>query len=442
MADSINYTTQFEIEELSIVSKIGYIDISTFFEEIHIFDSIFNPCVSGKILVRDSLGLANKLMFDGTELIKISIGKTKNLSRLEKTFRIYKITERKPVNPNTETYIIHFVSEEYFLSQQQRISKFYKKTYSDIAKNIFEEYLGLKSNKVFVESTLGIRQIIMPFETPFWCLNLCARKAVNQKKSPTFVFYENNVGYHFVSLSSLISKSPITTVNYQPKNVLEEDMSKDFNGARELEVISQFNIDNNIKSGLYGSTFYGIDLTAGKVVKKTANFFDIYSKSLHANKSPNVGIFQNKLSRLNTQMTDSNIVVHFSDALSGKLDYIKKNNPVSINEEDDTYNYMIERRALIQNFMNRRLRVVMPGNFILTSGETVNMMIPKLTEKTINDGDNLDETLSGKYLIAATRHIISFNRHETVMEIITDSTIHNSTYQSSAKQTSLLVANG
>jgi hypothetical protein len=135
-------------------------------------------------------------------------------------------------------------------------------------------------------------------------------------------------------------------------------------------------------------------------------------------------------------------VVHFSDALSGKLDYIKKNNPVSINEEDDTYNYMIERRALIQNFMNRRLRVVMPGNFILTSGETVNMMIPKLTEKTINDGDNLDETLSGKYLIAATRHIISFNRHETVMEIITDSTIHDNTYQSSVKQTSLLVANG
>jgi hypothetical protein len=45
-------------------------------------------------------------------------------------------------------------------------------------------------------------------------------------------------------------------------------------------------------------------------------------------------------------------------------------------------------------------------------------------------------------LIAATRHIISFNRHETVMEIITDSTIHNNTYQSSVKQTSLLVANG
>jgi hypothetical protein len=35
---------------------------------------------------------------------------------------------------------------------------------------------------------------------------------------------------------------------------------------------------------------------------------------------------------------------------------------------------------------------------------------------------NEDTSLSGKYLIIGTRHIITYQKHETIVEVVTDST--------------------
>jgi hypothetical protein len=55
-------STQFVINELKIISKKGEIDISGIFDEINIFDSLFNPCITGNILIKDSIEA--KLYFD------------------------------------------------------------------------------------------------------------------------------------------------------------------------------------------------------------------------------------------------------------------------------------------------------------------------------------------------------------------------------------------
>ena len=48
-------------------------------------------------------------------------------------------------------------------------------------------------------------------------------------------------------------------------------------------------------------------------------------------------------------------------------------------------------------------------------------------------GDNYDDTLKGKYAILATRHIIKYNQHETVIDVVTDST--EKPFVSSTRQT-------
>jgi hypothetical protein len=42
--------------------------------------------------------------------------------------------------------------------------------------------------------------------------------------------------------------------------------------------------------------------------------------------------------------------------------------------------------------------------------------------KSIPGEDNEDTSLSGKYLIIASRQIIGYNKHETIIEIATTST--------------------
>ena len=62
-----------------------------------------------------------------------------------------------------------------------------------------------------------------------------------------------------------------------------------------------------------------------------------------------------------------------------------------------------------------------PGNFAVTSGAIVNLSMPLRATKP-DVGEELDETLSGKYIITATRHIIKGDMHQTVIEVATDST--------------------
>ena len=62
----------------------------------------------------------------------------------------------------------------------------------------------------------------------------------------------------------------------------------------------------------------------------------------------------------------------------------------------------------------------MPGNFNLTSGFNINLIAPNFGKRE-KGGDNEDETLSGKYIIVATRHIIGYEKHETIMEVASTS---------------------
>ena len=122
--------SRFTLNELSIVTKKGILDISKIYGEINIFDSILSPVMTGVISINDSIGLSGKLIFDGSEVLLINVGKDTDSAalRLKKAFRIYKQSERKNLTQNSETYNLEFVSDEFIFSDQQRINQAYKTT--------------------------------------------------------------------------------------------------------------------------------------------------------------------------------------------------------------------------------------------------------------------------------------------------------------------------
>ena len=61
---SVKDSTQFHIHELTLVTKAGPIDIKNLLEELNIYDSMFLPVISGNILIRDSVGLSAKFLFE------------------------------------------------------------------------------------------------------------------------------------------------------------------------------------------------------------------------------------------------------------------------------------------------------------------------------------------------------------------------------------------
>ena len=206
MSLTVSKSTDFKINELAIVSKNGKIDISTIFLELSIFDSIYMPVMSGNVLIKDSVGMSSKLLFDGSEVILIDIQKDEEgtIGNLKKAFRVYKQTDRSADGESSETYILNFVSQELIFSDQQRVNQSYTKTYTEMVERIMLDYLLIPQSNLggVYEPSSGIRQSVIPNLRPIEAIEWVMRKTVNNENSPSYVFFQNLIGYNFASLSS------------------------------------------------------------------------------------------------------------------------------------------------------------------------------------------------------------------------------------------------
>ena len=442
MSLEVKKSTQFKINELVIVTKAGNIDIASIYEELNIFDSLMMPVMSGTILIKDSIGLSGKLLFDGSETILIDIAKDKNsdVASFHKAFRIFKQSDRQNDGLNSEIYTLHFVSDELMYSDQKRINQSYELTNAQIIERILLDYLKVPKNnlKGIINPTSGIKKIVIPNLRPLDAIDWIAKRSVDINQSPNFMFFQNTIGYNFASLSTLLSQPDILDVKFESKNQPGKNAIEEISGARALEVISQANEIEKTRSGVNASKFIGFDPLTRTVSTKNISYGDHYNNMKHGNENPNFSQIKNRDGTNNTETYDANKSVAIFGAARQFSEYIKKKDPTSISKEENIENWLSQRKSIIKNLMTKRVKLTMPGNFQLTSGFNINLMAPSFAKKEKGD-DNADPSLSGKYIIVATRQIIGYDKHETIIEVATTSSSNEFIPVSSSAQTQQLL---
>lgn len=436
--ENIRNSNQFTINELVIVTKGGKIDISTIYAELNIFDSVFMPVMSGNILITDSLGLSGKLLFDGSESILIDISKfdsSDSVASFKKAFRIYKQSKRFNNTQNAESYILHFVSDELIFSDQNLINQSYENTYSEIIKNIMEDYLQVSKNNLegIYSDSSGIKNIVIPNLSPLDAILWCTKRATDLKQSPNFMFFQNKTGYNFVSLSSLLPQSEILDIQFITKNLKNISELNEISGAKAFEVVSSANLIERTRTGVNAGTFIGFDPITKTISSKKITYGDHYSSMDHGNDTPNVTDIKNRDGTQNQKTYNSRVSLSIFSTARQFSEYIKKNDPTSLSKEENQEDFLFQRKAIINNLMSKRIKVVMPGNFDLSSGFNVNFQVPIFGEKEKNE-DTDDKSLNGKYMIIASRHIIGYEKHETIIEIATTSTTVGKVLESSVDE--------
>ena len=438
MSLEVKKSTDFKVNELTLVTKAGSIDITSIFEEINIYDSMFLPVMSGTIMIRDSVGLSGKLLFDGSESILMDISKDENsdIAKFKKAFRVYKQSNRKNDNQTSESSILHFVSDELLFSDQQRVNQSYETTYSGVAEKILQNYLKVPPSNLggIYEPTSGLRKIVVPNLRPFDAIEWCAKRALDKNGSPNYVFFQNLVGYNFASLSTLLAQQEILDIKFEVKNQPGKNSLDEISSARSLEVLAQNDTIEKTRSGVNAGKFIGFDPMTRSFASKNISFGDHYSGMKHGNDNPNFTSMQNRDGQLNDAAFESKKVVSLFGTARQYSEYIKKNDPTSISKVESQENYIFQRKAILQNLMSKRLKLVMPGNFQLTSGFNVNVTAPSFSLKQKGDSND-DPSLSGKYVIVATRQIIGYEKHETIIEVATTSTNNEFIPSSNPRQT-------
>ena len=424
MSFELRKSTQFQIQELTIVTKGGDIDISGIYEEINIFDSMFVPVMNGKILIKDSIGLFGKLLFDGSETLLIEVVKDPNseIANFKKAFRIHRQSDRKKTDGG-EMYTLHFVSDELIYSEQKKITQSFSGTYSYIVQKIMENYLKLPDNQLggVYEETVGIRDVSLPNMKPLEAIEWIAKRCVDANQAPNYVFFQNLTGYNFASLSKLLTQPELLDIKFDPKNTTGSNPFQEISSARAFEVVSQADNYQKTKLGINAGSFVGFDPMSGITATKKISFGDVYDSMKHANETPEFSEIFDRDGKPNTQQFDAKKTVSFFDSAMKQSKYVQDSDPESTSKFENIEDWLFQRKAIIANLMLKRLKIAMPGNFQLTSGFNVNVMAPTQGKK--EDGDeNDDPSLSGKYIIVASRHIIGYDKHETVIEVATTST--------------------
>jgi hypothetical protein len=413
-------STQFFLDELVLVTKGGKIDIKNIYAEINIFDTLFLSVMSGNILINDSIGISSKLLFDGSESLLISIKKDKDSDILDfkKAFRIYKQTERNSERPGMESYLLHFTSDELLYSDQQRINQSYETNYSKIIESILVDYLKVPQNNLggTYEFSSGIQKVVIPNLRPLEAIEWCAKRALDSNQSPNFMFFQNVAGFNFATLSSLLTQPAVLDISYETKNINGGTSFDEIGGARHLEVVSQNDNIERTRSGVNAGKFIGFDPVTRTISTRNISYGDHYSNMKHGNDTPNFTQIQNRGGAKNSEAFNSRKTVSIFDFNRQYSEYIKKNDPTTLSKGTSIESWSFQRKAIIKNLMSKRIKLVMPGNFQLSSGFNVNLNVPIIGE---HRGE--DKSISGKYIIVASRHIIGFEKHETIIEVASSS---------------------
>jgi hypothetical protein len=411
----LSQSTDYVIKELSIVTRNSKVDISGLFEEINLFDNLLTPVRSGNIVVIDAINLTQNLLLDGTEYLIILAEKAENVLPFSGLYKIYKQSNRKTLTPNSESYVLHFVSDELILSNQQKINQSYEASYSNIVNSILRDYLRVPQTefKGKFDTSFGVAKFIMPNLSPLDAINLCAKRALDKNSSPNFLFFQNNDGFNFCTLPTLSKQKEKYKLNFNTKNTTE-NIEEEMFGIRAYEVVKQFDYLKSLQQGVFAGTFIGFDPVTRQVVRREKNYTDLVDK-LKLDR-PNYTLDQNRSNVLNYNAYGSRVSFFPVFSTQNSSSFIQSTNKTSLTNLELTDEYIFERRAILEAFLNKRIRLLMPGNFGLSSGFNVLLPIPTSGLKN-NDTEDIDEVMAGKYIIVATRHIIRYTQHETVIDV-------------------------
>lgn len=428
----ISQSTQFKIEQMSLSTEFGSFDISGAFSELALYDNVYSPCMTGSVIILDAISLLEKLRFDGNEYITIKIGKSSDDSfelEMFKTYRVYKVSDIVNINQTSKTYILHFITPDFLLSEQIKVSQFFSSSYSNMVSKILKNYLQIgnspvdgKSRVNVIESTKGTFSYIAPTITPFQTIAEIARRAVSQKNKPDFLFFETFAGYNFKSLTTMFSQPTKFRLNFSPKNI-DDNIAREFLGVRNMKILTQSSVVENIRSGTLAGKFVGFDTLTRKIKLTNLTTQTIHDASPDVTLQTNVGDLTdvNKFGAASNQMVNSRIVFYPFTTPRSSNEYIKASDPSTANLQDNTQEYKFHRKAIMTLLGQKRMELAIPGNFGIMAGDIVQLDVPKYSVKTDSIDGELDPMLSGRYLVTATRHSINSAKHETYMEV---SSIH------------------
>ena len=404
-----------EIESCYIVTpKNGMVDVTALVVKVTLFEDIMSPFITGTLSVVDATALNEILPLMGEELLYITIytpGFEGDLYRRNMVAALYKMEKRENVKLKAVGYELCFMSVEGITDMNQRISKTYRGKISGIATSILKSFPGLSTEKsALVEETSNGEIYTSNFWTPTQNLYYLSSKALNEINNPSYVFFENNEGFVFASLDRLFS-IPATFAFIRHSQMREaedvQDAVDEYAKVLDISVPNQYDYIERLHEGFYGSTIYNYDLVTKRLNLRNFVAFDDLKK-VRLNKHINMGDSIQFMPEANMLLS----VMHRSLYNGSPLLTITHHN---------------KRLALLKQVSSMTINIRVYGKMNYTVGSVVDFLAYKdeATGTKLPADEDIDQILTGRYLVTAISHEIARDNHYCNIELCKDSVLKN-----------------
>lgn len=412
-----------KIIELTLISSTGKnADLTKIFNTINIYEDIFSHVITGTIQLIDGVNLLGEFSVHGNEYLSVvleKVGLNNRDARYERMFRIYKITDReKSPASQTQTYVLHFCSEELIFSNQQSISKaFTGKNTSDYVSAICKFDLQIPESRLGAfDKSKGSTEFAITRKNPLDAIQYLTEQSFGDSNSP-FFFYENKNGFNFQSLINIYKSASLGELVYDRAAYTTDSNESPYtniNKIKSFKFNSNFDIVKATEEGVYSSKLYTLDLVRQKYVKGEISILDEQTKQVMIdgyfpfNETPNkkneplYAAYDSKVRYWLTNKDRSNLPYFISKRVRSNDSYVEE--------------ILAQRKMLIEAINNTELHCVVPGNPLYSVGYTLSIKVPAFSVDQENQ-QNYDEYYSGTYLISAVRNVITPTSWQTVIEL-------------------------
>ena len=481
--DDLNnrYPGDFRAGEIILYSYGGsQLEISGMTAVVNVYQDLDSAFLSGNLMFFDSVGAVNKLPIIGNEFLEFKFRTpidAKGDEEMNATNHRFQVYEKRSVRStqNTQAVALFFTSIESIRNERLRVSKSLSGSYGEMVDKIFKTDKTLLNSKkdVFIDPTKGVYKYTFPNCRPAEAVrHMTYMSEPINFKTPDYMFYENNRGFHFRCLESLYRESGDNTRN-RPF-VAFIDLLSAFNpnfGTPDVESESpitkpysfsfndSYNTLKNTRRGMFGSVTYAHDLIDKKFIKSRTSYTNYYEQALHIDAPTGAGtVYQGIMPPGPAEFDDDYTVddksygstnkhqinrLHASKLTKASSadnrkymdDYFARVFVVPATKANHVFNSEgteLDPRMTAKQNLSEATRdyfsmdIDLPGNFTYNIGDLVWCEVPSYnaadmtTDNKVMREDVIDPFLTGRYLIKSLHHQIDMidQKHTTAMTVV------------------------
>ena len=433
------------IEQLKLInSSDEVIDLSEFVVELNIFEDLFKNYLHGKIVLTDSRNLIDRFNLHGEEFLNVKLRTPSfpDSQVIEKTFRVFKLTDRAIVRDNnTQNFVLHFISIEFFYDISLPLFAPFEGIVSDVAGQIFTNFIATprkfnvsESSNTISETQTGTDMIVInetankvkfisPGWSPFKCINWLASKAIPADGiAKNYIFFESNKNFYFGTLENLFrdahaNKNYLGRYLISASNIREDknsqNVSREMFLAKDVEMVESADYIKNYTNGYLANRLVYLDVFNKEYELVDYDHVLNYEKQHHTsgigNESKPVfskDTFRNYATNISFYPKNPKLFTDYPDNVSEKMGEIYGN-----------------RLSSMLELTNIKMNMTVPGRTDAEVGRLIYFEYPSLGAKDEKDTGSSaqDKLYSGYYIITAIHHKVNKLEHQMVMEVIKDS---------------------